>query len=177
MIEVQEVEGYKFIRKDGLTQSVVPAYPGGYWEQMLPDEFKPESVLILGLGAGTIYKLLKEKFPSVKITAIDNNAGMVKIAKENGVSAKDIVEFDAFVWIENEKSKYDLIIVDLFDGFKFNMRVITNIFLENCKALLVEGGYLVVNVPNLSQCEGQFQAAKRSPVQNIYFYNKNTLVI
>lgn len=169
-IEVMEQNGYTFIRKDGLTQSMIPSPDGGYWEKMIPENFIPQSALILGLGAGTIYKMLREKFPDIEISAVDNNAEMVAIAYGNGVNAHEIWKGDAFDFIKDVTGKYSLIIVDLFDGMNFNMKVITDLFLNDCKRCLNPGGYLVVNVPNLSQCEHNFQEAKRNDVQNIYFY-------
>ena len=81
MIEVKEFNGYKFVRKDGLTQSVVPPYENGYWRQMIPDSFIPENVLVLGLGAGTVCMELKALFPEVVIDAVEQSKEMIKLAR------------------------------------------------------------------------------------------------
>lgn len=174
-IEVLDQNGVKFIRKDGLTQSMIPCPKGGYWEQMIPEDFTPRTALILGLGAGTVCKVLRERFANIGLHVVDSNKQMIDIAK--AVKAIDefdrVTEGDAFDFIhEYEGMKFDLIIVDLFDGMNFNMRVITDAFLNDCKARVSVGGYLVVNVPNLSQCENHFHEAKRNDVQNIYFYRE-----
>jgi len=169
MIEVYQDKGFTFISKDGLTQSMIPSPSGGYWEKMIPDDFIPQTVLILGLGAGTIVNILKEKFPEIHITAVDNNKEMISLS--NVYSLVNLtLERDAFDYMEECSDQFSLIIVDLFDGMKFDMKVITDLFLNDCKRCLKPGGYLVVNVPNLSQCELNFHEAKRNDVQNIYFF-------
>lgn len=178
MIEVKEFEGHKFIRKDGLTQSIIPPIPNGYWRQMIPEGLEPENALILGLGAGTVCVELKEMFPDVKIEAVENSREMVKLAKKQfGIDAlvDEIHLVNAFEFVKFCKEKYSLVIVDLYDGFNFDLHVITDVFLDACKELVREGGFLAVNVPNLDQCEHHFNSVKKSETNKIYFFEKKTV--
>lgn len=180
MIDIVEVGEHKLIRQDGLTQSCIPPYDHGYWKQMIPtDKQNVKSALILGLGAGTIAREIRERWPDARIEGVDADREMIKLARRE-FEVMDFVNIifhrDAFQFVRECESKYDLVIVDLYDGFNFSLRVITNEFLDDCKQLLREGGVLSVNVPCLDQCESQFQNVTKSPFNKIYFYEKNTIV-
>ena len=179
MIEIKEFQGFKFIQKDGLTQSCVPALPNGYWRQMIPDGIEPENALVLGLGAGTVCAELKAMFPKIQIEAVENNAQMLKLArKEFGVNelVEKVYNANAFDFVKSHPTRYSLVIVDLYDGFNFSLRTISDEFLHYCKMLLKEGGWLTVNLPNLEMCERQFNAVKKSETNKIYFFQLDTLI-
>ena len=77
------------------------------------------SVLILGLGGGSVVKSLHEKFNFYgSIHAVEIDQKIIDIAKtEFDISAiknLEIHQADAFNFVKRSKEHYDLIIVDLF---------------------------------------------------------------
>ena len=117
-----------YIKAEGLTQS------GGIvetiWKQTLRKVFnsknKIQNVLILGLGGGTLAKLINKKWPDAKIVGVDIDSVMVELGKKYlglGKVGVDIKICDALKFFErkpsNSDNKYDLIIVDLYQGDKF----------------------------------------------------------
>lgn len=83
---------------------------------------KPLNVLHLGTGAGIMPSFLRSQLGAslAKLTTIDNNADILKIAeKYYGFVTKDTqiesLNEDAFEWVNNQtdKGKYDVIIMDV----------------------------------------------------------------
>ena len=155
-IVVETVDSHTFLLVDGIPQSVYPPPEGGYWKYMMPD-FEPKSVLMLGVGGGTIPRMILSKYPKCKILGIDNSRETIKVAKEK-LWLKDLkMELrigDAFryVAIDNllkNDGKFDLILVDVWDGQWFTFKVLSDDFIKRCKEMLNEGGKIYINMPNL----------------------------
>lgn len=86
-------------------------------EQM--DLKKVQSVLLLGLGGGSVIETLRTNFNyKNKITAVDIDPVVIDIAKTEYQLDEDaemsIICQDALAFVKEETSTYDLIIVDLF---------------------------------------------------------------
>src|SRR5688572_25904299 len=63
-VRIGEDGGRAALLVDGVVQSISPAdglAVGGYWAAMVPDE-RPRSALILGLGGGTLARLLQARW-------------------------------------------------------------------------------------------------------------------
>lgn len=110
--------------------------------------------LILGLGTGTIAKLIAEKFPQTKIIGVEIDPKVVEIGKKyfdlDKIPNLKIIVGDAFEIINNPKfgvrgSKFDLILVDLYLGQEFPPKAETEDFLKNIKKMLVKSGLVVFN--------------------------------
>jgi spermidine synthase len=89
----------------------------GLWH-LLP-QHAPKSILLLGLGAGSVVESLREKFSvSAPITAVEIDPQMVEIAKiefQIGRFKNVSIHIDsAENFLSSNPNKYDLIIVDLF---------------------------------------------------------------
>lgn len=83
------------------------------------EQYDFKNVLILGMGAGSVVSLLKDKYKcNCQITAIEKDEVIIEFAKKyfgiekhNTVS---IINEDAFEYVGSTDCKYDLIISDLF---------------------------------------------------------------
>ena len=142
------------IQAEGLTQS------GGIvekiWKQTIHhfgQKFtKVGSCLILGLGGGTVAELVKKKYPDVKITGIEIDPLMVELGKKylrlDKISV-DIKIKDALRFVTQEysskKTKYDLIIIDLYNGDEYPWVFETPSFLERVKTILADNGVAIFN--------------------------------
>jgi len=120
-----------YIQAEGLTQS------GGIvesiWKQTINKiknlKFKINNCLILGLGGGTVAKIIRKNWPEAKITGVEIDPVMVKLgSKYLGLDdAKvDIKIMDAGNYSLNAKP-YDLIIVDTYFGDKYIDLVTTDL--------------------------------------------------
>jgi spermidine synthase len=114
-----------YIQANGLTQS------GGivetFWKQTLKKvKSKNEEVkncLILGLGGGTVAKLIRKSWPEAKITGVDIDPVIVELGEKYlGLNRKEIkIEIgDALLVSKRLKNKkFDLVVVDLYNGDEF----------------------------------------------------------
>jgi spermidine synthase len=148
-LRVVRTLGYgTYIQAGGLTQS------GGIVESIwkstlrkIPDSrFHNRNVLILGLGGGTVAKLIRKKWPETKITGVDIDSHMIEFGKKYLGLDKTNVKikiFDALDFLTDHCSRstvhFDLIIVDLYNGDEYPKKFET----DNCI-------HLVRN--NLSRC-------------------------
>jgi len=108
-----------YIQVNNLTQS------GGVvediWKETLKNikKEKINNVLILGLGGGTIAKLIKKYWPESKITGIEIDPAMVELGTRYlglGDSKTKIVIQDAYNF---DSSGFDLVVVDIYCGSEF----------------------------------------------------------
>ena len=109
-----------YIQVEGLTQS------GGIvtdvWRTTLK-KLKAEKInncLILGLGGGTVAKLIQKYWPKAIITGVEIDKTMIELGKKYlGLVNVEIVIGDAYEFVKKDKQKYDLVIVDLYLGDKY----------------------------------------------------------
>ena len=148
---VKRVGGEIRLIVDGAVQSVaVPAdeTPHGYWRALLPVR-RPASVLILGLGGGTVVHLLRRLWSPISITGVDNDAQVLVLARRHfGLEGENttIVEADAREYVRGCRQRFDLVIVDLFQGEEIAGFVGQREFIRRARSLVSAGGTLVWNL-------------------------------
>lgn len=150
---IEKINQYKVLLCGNVPQSIYPLPEGGYWLEMVPEK-EPKSVLILGFGGGTIARAILKRYPKAKITGVENNPEIFSLSKKHmkldEIKAK-IIEEDAFKFVYETHKEFDLIIVDLWDGSQFQVRIFSPEFIEQCKRLLTDGGNIYINCPHLDQ--------------------------
>ena len=112
-----------YIQAGGLTQSggIVESIWKSTLKQIRNKNEEIRDILILGLGGGTLAKLLRKKYPNAKITGIEIDPIMIELGKKYLDLDKyniDIKIQDAFKFLEKNTKKYELIIVDTYLGDK-----------------------------------------------------------
>lgn len=107
-----------YIQSDGLTQS------GGIVEQIWKQTIKRiaysvqriERILILGLGGGTVAKLLRKKYPKARIVGVEIDPIMIEL----GEKYLNLGNYGVDIKIQDAKKfkfrKYDLVITDTYFG-------------------------------------------------------------
>lgn len=111
------------------------------------------SVLVLGVGGGTVIRLLKYLYPQANITAVDIDETILYIARKHfhvdRMTGVTLVSGDAQKYVAEEARKgasfYDLIIVDIFTGRHIPQFVYTEKFLRDTKKLLRKHSWLLIN--------------------------------
>lgn len=158
-----------YIKVGGLTQS------GGVvcniWETALkrvkPRMTRVRNVLILGLGGGNAAKLVRKYYrDELEITGVDIDSLMVELGKKFfelskynvKVIIKDAYDFVKMTKGKSLKSKYDLILVDLYIGDEFPKKFESQSFIKSIKTILAPNGLVVFN--RLYYGEKRVKAAK-----------------
>lgn len=107
------------------------------------------SALVLGMGAGGVVKLIQRMQPQVRITAVDDDPVMIRIAREyfgvDSDAGTTVVEQDAFRFLEKDRGSYDLIVVDLFEDTKVAGALFAVGTLRMIQTRLAAKGLLLMN--------------------------------
>ncbi len=155
-IKVIQQYGSIHISVSGLSQS------GGLvknlWESGIKkihnSKFIIHNSLVLGVGGGTVIKLLNKYYPAAKIVGIEIDPLMIELGKKyfqhNELKNVDIIISDAINWVnkkyhESNHSTFDLILVDLYIGKQMPQGLSDKKFLEKLKALLNANGAIIFN--------------------------------
>ncbi|HEY8540130.1 MAG TPA: fused MFS/spermidine synthase [Steroidobacteraceae bacterium] len=113
---------------------------------------QPRSILIIGLGGGTLPQALHRVLPEARIEVVEIDPAVVRVAKRFfGFSTNDRVhveELDGRVFVkraQREGRQYDLIMLDAFDHEYIPEHLLTREFLQEVAALLGSQGVLAAN--------------------------------
>lgn len=119
---------------------------------------RPERVLIVGLGAGTLPEVYHELFPEADIVVSEIDAAVLRVAREwFGFRENERVSVhigDARVFVKRaglRKQQFDLVILDAFNGEYIPEHLMTLEFLREVKALLPADGLVVANTFSTSR--------------------------
>jgi spermidine synthase len=138
-----------YIQADGLTQS--GGIVEGIWKQTLKkvksEKLKVKSCLILGLGGGTVAKLIRKNWPEAKITGVDIDPVMVELGIKYlalDTSKAEIVIQDAFDYYLVPNA-YDLVIIDLYQGDQFPKKFESEDYIHLVRHGLASKGVAIFN--------------------------------
>jgi spermidine synthase len=149
-VRLGEDDGRPVLLVDGTVQSVLEDDPSGYWSLMVPD-VRPGRALLLGLGAGTIARLLHKRFGDVPMVGVDEDADVVGFAREllRDLPSLEIVQADGFAYVDEAAAggeRFDYVAIDLYRGDRLVHGVIGKPFLRGLKTLLEPRGLAVFNL-------------------------------
>lgn len=124
---------------------------GSRWDyvKMLPSMLENphgSDVLLLGLGGGTVAKVLEES-RNAEVDAVEMDERIAGIARKYfGLSSEtNVIIDDARHYIRIAKKKYDAVIFDVFKGEVPPSHALTLECFEEVKQLLKPGGKVIVN--------------------------------
>jgi spermidine synthase len=137
-----------YIQVDNLTQSGGVVYV--IWKETLKkianSNFKINDCLILGLGGGSVAKLVRKYWPKAKVIGVDIDPVIVELGKKYlDLKGIDIVIADAKDFVKKSKNKYDLIVVDTYLGDNYPSEFESSTFLNSVTKLLKVNGLIVFN--------------------------------
>ena len=154
-VKVTEHLGIRRLVAAGFTQSQTLRENGHagqrYWEGMVPPDLSlgPDArVLLLGLGAGTIAKIITERFGRITIDGVEIDPLMIELGQKYFALDSpnlNIIIDDAVKFVKEARFKYDLICTDLFMGGSVPKEFQSREFLEDIKRLLQEKGRVAIN--------------------------------
>ena len=106
--------------------------------------------VIVGLGGGSIVRVLTKFFPKAKITGVDIDKSIVELGKRyfnlSSIKNLEIIISDASKFLKTQQKTYDLIFVDLYKGYSIPKKFQTDCFLKNLNKNLGKNGYVVFNM-------------------------------
>jgi len=147
---VRVEDGRTILRVGGVIQSVGvdEEYTTDVWDAMLPAT-RPASVLILGLGGGTIAQLLTRRWGPLPITGVERDPAVALLARGVfGLEALPHVRIevaDAFSYVRACRETFELICVDLYVAGKLVHGVLEPAFLRQIGWRLTPEGTATFN--------------------------------
>ncbi len=147
------------------------------------------SVLLLGLGGGSVIETLRQDFNYQKqITAIDIDPVIIEIAKTEYLlesnSNTSIICEDALKFIKDNTSKFDLVIIDLFIDIKVPKPFLELSFWEHVLKSKSTNGVILFNASLEDKKSNQLKsviAFLKTKVYKVDVYDKvndtNTVII
>lgn len=120
------------------------------FKQLGVQQLPAHNILILGVGLGSVVRLLKNH-PTIKeITAVDIDPVIIQLAQKywpdtDGEFRTSFYAEDAIKWLKThpEEKKYDLILSDIFIDDQTPENMLTNQFLNLLKDRLSAKGLLI----------------------------------
>jgi spermidine synthase len=118
----------------------------------------PQSILVIGLGGGSIPMVFSQLYPEARIDVVEVDEAVVRVAEEyfdfaETDNMRAIVE-DGRPFIKRaglRGIKYDYIVLDAFSGDYIPEHMLTREFLEEVKAIMTEDSVLVANTFSTSR--------------------------
>lgn len=113
---------------------------------------EPKDILIVGLGGGTLPTVFHELLPNASITSAEIDPAVVKAAKKffNYQESDKVqtITMDARVYLKRalrDGKKWDLIVLDAFNGDYIPEHLMTKEFLQEVRSALNPGGLVAAN--------------------------------
>jgi spermidine synthase len=115
---------------------------------------KPEDVLMIGLGGGTLTKYLLHQFSDCKIKVVEYRNSVLKIARshfELPIDPRLKIKIGCGGEYISTQSKineemHDVIMIDAFDHESMSTEVSSESFFDGCKTLMKSDGLLAINL-------------------------------
>lgn len=111
---------------------------------------RPEHIVMIGLGGGSIAKYCYAHLPESRFTAVEINPDVIAMRGQFAVPADDrrfsVVEADGAQWVREHAQSCDVLVLDGFDSGGLPDALSSEDFLEACARALRPGGVLVSNI-------------------------------
>jgi len=112
----------------------------------------PQSILVIGLGGGTLPSAFHSLYPEAKIDAVEIDPAVVSVARKyfdfKTTPNLRVHTRDARVWTKRaamQGAQYDIIVLDAFNGEYIPEHLMTMEYLQETRALLAPQGTLIAN--------------------------------
>lgn len=161
-IEIYEVGQTKKLSIDGVVQSInweSPSARRTVWGRLV-DVLKEEmpavrSILILGLGGGTMAHLISKEFPNTSMVSVEIDPEIIDVGKRffqiDEIPNHKIINEDALRVIAAPEEfdialhTFDVVVVDILCGQKYPDLGKSGTFLDGITNILAPGGLVIFN--------------------------------
>ncbi len=112
---------------------------------------QPETLLMIGLGGGSLAKFVHQRLPSVRTTAIEINPQVVTAARAHFFLPQDddrlqVLIADGGEYVAGNPASTDILMVDGFEDGRHVPSLTSQAFYDRARAALNRHGVLVVNL-------------------------------
>ncbi|PCJ31016.1 MAG: spermidine synthase [Gammaproteobacteria bacterium] len=116
---------------------------------------KPQKVLVVGLGGGSLVKFILHHFPDCHIDVIEYRQDVVDVAYRFFDVPKDDPRLnvhvgDGYLFVQNQyyqgETEYDMLLVDAYDHIGMAASVGVQAFFDACAGLLLPEGVMSINL-------------------------------
>jgi spermidine synthase len=117
----------------------------------LPFHPQPRSILMIGLGGGSLAKFVYSRFPQVKTTVIEINTHVIAAARDYFLFPADeerlqVITAEGGAFVEARPASTDVLMVDGFEDGSQASSLCSQEFYDDAYAALNQKGVLVVNL-------------------------------
>jgi predicted membrane-bound spermidine synthase len=126
-----EIPGQSLMYYVNFTKQLLHAFP------------KKNKALLLGLGAGSLYQILREQYHEVETVEIDQRIYDIGV-RYFGMPEHNAAITDGRYYINTTEQKYDLIIVDVIIGESLPFQLLTLESFGRIRELLTDDGILIL---------------------------------
>ena len=124
----------------------------------------PKKVLFIGLGAGVMPMFLRRLYPETKMDIVEIDPAIKPIAEKYFGFKPDkkmqVITKDGRVFINNCKTRYDIIFIDAYNAKEIPFQLTTLEFFEHIKRSLTSNGLIVANIANFGKMDFIFSEFK-----------------
>lgn len=161
VIVTQSPDGVRYLRFDSESNPVQSAYDTRHPDRLvaiysravmggLAIVPRPQKILVIGLGGGSISKFLHQHFPEALVQSVELDPVVIEAAKRFFDFREDehnkAFAGDGRAFLEKSKDRYDLIMLDAFGPDSAPHALITREFLKLAREHLSDGGLVVANI-------------------------------
>jgi spermidine synthase len=133
-------------------------------------EHPPERVLFIGLGVGILPRFVGKHFPKTIIDVVEIDPDIPDIAHKyfayDKTARTNIIIMDGRDFINRNKHKYDLIIIDAYSAHNIPFQLTTREFYQKMRDALKPNGIISVNIANLGK--SQFIASEIKTIKSVF---------
>lgn len=167
VIEVRENSKHRWLMfGNGVVQSamsrgeperLVLPYTQSMLASLIFDD-RPDRILLLGIGAGSLIRYLRSVLPEARLRSVDASPAVIEVARTYfALPAPDerlsIEVADARDAVTASEGEHDLILTDVFTEDGMPEWIGAPSFLGACRDALADGGILVVNLMPADETE------------------------
>jgi spermidine synthase len=111
---------------------------------------EPRDIVMIGLGGGSMAKFCHRHLSTARITAVENNPGVIALRDAFAIPADDerlrVIAADGAAFLRECEGDIDVLLVDGFDENGQPPALCSQAFYDDCHHVLSPGGVLVVNL-------------------------------
>jgi spermidine synthase len=111
---------------------------------------EPRSILMLGLGGGSLARFCRRHLPAAPITAVEIDADVLAFRDQFLLPAEGedfrVVQADAATFVASCEERFDVVMIDAFDRDGVAPSLCTREFYEDVRGLLPRRGVAVANL-------------------------------
>lgn len=130
----------------------------------------PASIVMIGLGGGSLAKYCAKHLPDADFTAVEINAQVIALRDKFKIPTDSdkfrVLHANGADYVLKQSDKVDVLLIDGFDEYGHPTRLCSAGFYDDCYAKLRDGGVMVVNLLNSDLKYGTYVSRIRNSFED-----------